>query len=152
MKTILSFLFFSLVSFSLYADELSIYHGFASTHLFQDNSNLNNNNYATVVKYGNWFAGGMDNSFNNPGQVIGWQPQLWRNDKFYFDFGAGLSFGYEKGNFPIIFGDLEDDELDDKIIAPFYLASLGYETPLNGVSIQLNNMYSVVNIGIRYTF
>ena len=130
--------------------DMSFYRGFGTTHIFMDNTQFNNTNEVTVIKLNGLLGGGMVNSFNEAGFFVGYQPTIYKDDKFQIDAGLVAVTGYRRWQLPHFHNYAA--RYDEKVLAVLPVLSASYQ--LNEyVALQVNNMSGIVmNYGLRFDY
>ena len=132
------------------AADVSIYRGLATTHLFMDNTLLNNSNAVTVVKVDDLLAGTMLNSYGEDGYFVGYQPKVYDSGRWEVYAGAVAVQGYRRWQLPYL-RSTQQNYLE-KVTAVAPVVSVSFDL-IDAVSIQCNNMsLVVVNCGLRVDF
>ena len=130
--------------------KVSIYRGLATTHLFMDNSYLNNDNSVTILKIQDILVGTMTNSYGESGRLLGYQPKVYQRGSLELYAGLTLVDGYKRWQVPLSKSTPENQF--DNVVAALPIASVAWRFTEN-FSLQLNNMVGVVfNAGVRLDF
>lgn len=131
--------------------EVSIYRGLATTHLFIDNSYLNNDNAVTILKLDDVLVGTMTNSYGEDGYFLGYQPKVYSTGRLEVYAGLTIVEGYKRWQLPY-YRKLNDGNAFDKVISAFPVISASYSVT-DSVAIQLNSMAGfILNAGVRLDF
>lgn len=148
MKSLL--LLIALLPIFATANDVSLYRGLATTHLFMDNSQLNNDNGVTILKIDNVLLGTMTNSYGESGRFLGYQSKVLDWSRFEGYVGLTLVDGYKRWQMPLLRSNANN--YADNVLMLLPIASLSFDLT-NSVALQLNNMSGIVlNVGVRIDF
>ena len=146
MKKLILLLILSTGAFA----DVSLYRGFGTTHLFMDNSHLNNNNGVTALMVDNLVFGAMVNSFGEQGHFIGYQPKIVDGAKVDVYAGLAVVGGYRR--WQLLYINYNQDNWNEKVVVYMPIVSANYPLTDN-ISFQVNNMaLFVLNAGLRIDF
>ena len=129
--------------------EVSVYHGLATTHLFMDNTHLNNDNGVTAIRVNDIVFGRMKNTYKESGYFAGYMPKIVDRGRIEINLGAMYIEGYRRKQ---VFIYRQTGDLDEHVIvvAPSLSASIDIT---EGIAIQGVLMAGfVANAGIRFDF